>query len=270
MLKQLSIASLFFSASALAAVEPPILIQGAMDIETKVLIDALDNPKEVTKGSWTFWEGEIAGYPVVVSRTEIGLANAAAATTLAVEMYQPLAIINQGTAGGHDPALFRGDIVVGETSFNMGAYKVEYTEKDKGIHPEKWQHFDVVMRLREKGELVNHAYFAADPTLLEHTLAQRDRYKHGNVVKGVIGTADEWNRELDRINWFHNTLGTSVEEMETSAAALVAEAYKVPFISIRILSNTDQHQQDFDPATATNCQHFVIDVVTALIKKQQE
>ncbi|KXF83449.1 5'-methylthioadenosine nucleosidase [Enterovibrio coralii] len=258
--------SLLLSTSAIAA-QQPILIQGAMDMETNVLINALENAKETHRGGWTFWEGDIKGHPVVISRTEIGLANAAASTTLGIELFNPKAIINQGTSGGHDPELYRGDIVVGARSFNMGAYKVEYTEKGQGIHPEKWQNFDVVMRLRKNGELVEHSHFDADDALLAHTLSYSNAYKHGKVVSGVIGTADEWNREVDRINWFHETLGTSVEEMETSAAALVAEAYDVPFVSIRVLSNTDQHNQDFDPATAKHCQEFVLDVVDGLIKK---
>ncbi len=55
----------------------PILVQGAMDIETSTLVEALDDAKQTTIGSWTFWQGDIDGYPVVVSRTEVGLANAA-------------------------------------------------------------------------------------------------------------------------------------------------------------------------------------------------
>jgi len=254
----------FFSMS-LWAQNAPILVQGAMDMETDHLVAALDNKQEVTIGSWTFWQGEINQYPVIVSRTEIGLANASAATTAAIERFKPRLIINQGTSGGHDPKLYRGDIVIGERSFNMGAYQVEYTAKGKGIHPTKWQNFDVTMRLRENGELVTHKAFFADKYLVEKAMAISQQYPHGKVVIGVIGSADEWNREVDRINWLHETYATSVEEMETSAAALVAEAYKIPFIGIRVLSNTDIHEQDFDPQTAANCQLFVLDYMKSLI-----
>ncbi|MGL5491054.1 MAG: 5'-methylthioadenosine nucleosidase, partial [Shewanella sp.] len=119
--------------------------------------------------------------------------------------------------------------------------------------------------LREHGEVVKHNHFKADPALVEVALSQAHQYTKGKVVKGIIGTGDEWNRELDRINWLHHTFGTAVEEMETSAAALVAEAYKLPFVSIRILSNTDQHNQDFDPQTAVDCQQFVLNIIQQLI-----
>ncbi len=255
-----------FSLSVFAQPQP-ILVQGAMDIETSTLITALENAKETTVGSWTFWQGEIDGYPVVVSRTEVGLSNAAASTAIGIEYFKPKYIINQGTSGGHDPKLYRGDIVIGETSFNMGAYKSEFTEKDDGINPTKWQNFDVTMRLRENGKLIDNKNFKADPVLMDAALSVRNEYKKGIVVKGVIGTADEWNREVDRINWFHKTFNTSVEEMETSSAALVAQAYQIPFIGIRILSNTDQNKQEFDPQTAIDCQLYTIDVIKKLIAK---
>ncbi|WP_237732854.1 5'-methylthioadenosine/S-adenosylhomocysteine nucleosidase [Shewanella schlegeliana] len=244
----------------------PILVQGAMDVEVETLVAALNDVKQKTYGAWTFWEGLLDGYPVVVSRTEIGLANAAASTTLGIAHYQPKVIINQGTSGGHDPKLFRSDIVIGETSFNMGAYKIEFVEKGQGIHPTTWQNFDMPMYLRENGVVVEHNHFKADPALVEIALSQASSYTQGKVVVGRIGSCDEWNREVDRINWFHETMGTSVEEMETSAAAQVAEAYKLPFVSIRVLSNTDQHKQDFEPQTAIDCQVYVLDVIKALIK----
>lgn len=243
----------------------PILIQGAMDVEVDTMVAALQEKQALIIGAWTFWQGTLAGYPVVISRTEVGLANAAAATTLAIERFKPRLIINQGTSGGHDPALHRGDIVIATKSFNMGAYRSDFTPADQGIDPRKWHNFEVTMRLRDNGKLVEHTSFAGDPELVGRALGMADRYQHGRVVAGIIGTADEWNRQVARINWLHQTYNTAAEEMETSSAALVAEAYKVPFVGIRVLSNTDLHGEEFDPQTAIHCQQFVIDYTKALI-----
>ncbi|MBS4697112.1 5'-methylthioadenosine/S-adenosylhomocysteine nucleosidase [Aeromonas allosaccharophila] len=243
----------------------PILIQGAMDVEVDTMVAALQEKQALTIGAWTFWQGTLAGYPVVISRTEVGLANAAAATTLAIERFKPRLIINQGTSGGHDPALHRGDIVIATKSFNMGAYRSDFTPADQGIDPRKWHNFEVTMRLRDNGRLVEHSSFAGDPELVGRALGMADRYQHGRVVAGIIGTADEWNRQVARINWLHQTYNTAAEEMETASAALVAEAYKIPFVGIRVLSNTDLHGEEFDPQTAIHCQQFVIDYTKALI-----
>ncbi len=105
----LTLLALFYSAVVAANPAPaPILIQGAMDVEVETLVAALKEKQELTVGAWTYWQGTLSGYPVVISRTEVGLANAAAATTLAMEHFRPRLVINQGTAGGHDPALHRG------------------------------------------------------------------------------------------------------------------------------------------------------------------
>ena len=107
-------------------------------------------------------KGVLENYPVIISRTEVGLANAAASTTLAIEHFKPGYIINQGTSGGHDPALVRGDIVIGESSFNMGSYKMDYAAKGQGIEPTRWNNFTMTMHLREQGEVVEHSEFKAD------------------------------------------------------------------------------------------------------------
>ena len=66
-------------------------------------------------------------------------------------------------------------------------------------------------------------------------------------MEGVIGSADVWNSELDRIRYFHDRYQTSVEEMETASAAQIAAEFKVPFVGIRVLSNNITNQGNYDP-----------------------
>src|SRR5437879_6021462 len=86
-----------------------VLVQAAIDPELKPLLAALEDAKEVRIGAWTFWTGKMTGKngakSVVISRTEMGPINAAAATALGIQAFQPAVIINQGTAGGSNPDL---------------------------------------------------------------------------------------------------------------------------------------------------------------------
>ena len=66
-----------------------------MGVEVNRLATILTNPIEEKVEAWTFWRGTIDGHPVIVSKTLKGLANAAAATSIAAERYHPIAIINQ-------------------------------------------------------------------------------------------------------------------------------------------------------------------------------
>ena len=111
----------------------PIVIEGAMNTETEVLIRALKNPVTYREMNYMFVAGTYKDYPVVIVRTEIGLANAAASTALAIKKFNPCAVINQGTAGGHDSAIQIGDIVIGAKSYDYAAYKSSYTAAGAGI-----------------------------------------------------------------------------------------------------------------------------------------
>src|SRR5262245_37061410 len=116
----------------------PIVIQGAMPSETDALVARLERVTIERAGGWTFWRGEVDGYPVIVSRTLKGMENAGAATAIAVERFHPVAIINQGTSGGHDPGLHLYDIVLGASAVNIGAFRSPFREKGKGTNPLEW------------------------------------------------------------------------------------------------------------------------------------
>lgn len=67
--------------------------------------------------------------------------NSAAATAVAIEKYKPIAIINQGTSGGHNPELNVFDIVLGERTTNIGSLKTTHMEDEQGmiqLHGFRW------------------------------------------------------------------------------------------------------------------------------------
>ncbi|WP_211248314.1 hypothetical protein [Halomonas halodenitrificans] len=90
-------------------------------------------------------------------------------------------------------------------------------------------------------------------------------YTKGKIVEGTIGSADLWNNEVDRINWFHENYGTSVEEMESASSAMISKAYDVPFLAIRILSNNKTNNGAYNPETAAANQEYVYEVVREYI-----
>ena len=58
--------------------------------------------------------------------------------------------------------------------------------------------------------------------------------------------------------------GIDSEDMETAAVHQVAHISGVPFLAVRIISNSEYHDQEFRPELGSDCAEFVIDVVKAL------
>ncbi len=248
---------------------PPILVQGAMQIEVEQLAGRLEHATIEQTAGWTFWRGTIDGYPVVVSKTLRGMSNAAAATVLAIDRYHPLAIINQGTAGGHDPSLHVYDIVVGAVAVNVGAFRSPFRPAGAGSSTLDWTPIDLTS---PEGSVATAdpskrrpASFSGDPALLADARRAMPQYGRGRVVEGVIGSSDVWNDEIDRVARLHTQYGTLVEEMETASAAQIAQLFHVPFVGIRVLSDNITNGGAYDPRTSEACEAFVYAVVKAHI-----
>jgi len=246
----------------------PVVVQGAMDVEVRKLAGAIENAKEEKVAGWTFWIGTVNGYPVVISKTLKGLSNAAAATVLAAERYHPVAIINQGTAGGHQPDLNVYDIVLGTDAVNLGSFKTGYRARGGGSNVAEWAPLDLMRSDGSAGQDPNARTmrrFQGDAGLLSAARSARNLYRKGRIVDGVIGSSEVWNSEIDRIQLFHDRFGTTAEEMETASAAQIAGLFKIPFLGIRVISNNITNDGKYDGGTGEACQEYVYDVVKGYI-----
>lgn len=252
------------TASEQKTAQRPIIIQGPMPIEAENFAKRLENVKEEKSGDFVFYIGTLDNYPVIVAKTGKGMENTAAATAVAIEKFNPIAIINQGTSGGHDPSLNVFDIVLGKRTVNIGSLKTADKAENQGIDPTIWKPMDLMASEGSAGEDPNAEkprFYEGDKDLLAAANAVKDKYTKGKVVEGTIGSADVWNNEVDRIKWFHTKYGTSVEEMEGASAAQISKAYDVPFLGIRVLSNNKVNGGKYNPNTAAANQEYVYEVV---------
>ena len=241
----------------------PIAVQGAVDGELEPLIEAVGRPQPRVIDGFSFWEGEIGGSRVVVSRTEVGMVNAAIATTLLVREYSPKAIINQGTAGAADAALRVGDIVIGKASAPFGSFRTAPRKLGEGIDLASWE---VLPRLLRAGEeRVRFTRFDADPGLLAAALGTP--YEGGRLIEGIAGSADEWNREVDKLLWAQKVFGIASEDMESASAHQVAQIYRIPFLAVRIISNSEHHAPEFRHELGADCARYAVALVRRLASR---
>lgn len=242
---------------------PYILIEGAMDTETEYLIEKMESRALTRIGNWTYYSGKLGtlNQPVILVKTYQGIVNAAAATSLALAHFKVKAVINQGIAGGHSKDLHRGDLVLGEKIIPMGAAAYAYSAEGAGIDAAAFEPLAVEIFSQRNGKTKKVREFPCDKKLLAAAeLVPTDR----RVQRGVIGSADEWNNQLDRIALLRERYGTDAEDMESFAPAQLCLSFGIPFIGIRILSNSIVNGEAFDESVALYCQEFILKYIDML------
>lgn len=235
----------------------PILVIAAMEeTELDFLKEKLNNSKRIESKICTFIEGEMYDKSVVLCVSNIGVINAALSLTLAIEKYNPIAIINEGLAGGYGENVHTGDIVIGTEAINITSYEAEKRKIGEGI---KQDNELVSFVIGEKNHLIPQN---ADQKLVETAREIAKSINESTVHFGRIGSGDVWNKEADKIMYLHNRYGVLCEDMETISMYTVANKYNIPCISIRGISNNEVLDEEYDKTTGRLAQEFVCRILS--------
>jgi adenosylhomocysteine nucleosidase len=254
-----------------APAAPVVAILGAMTIEVEALEGQLTGRKERTVQGVRFATGALNGRTVVVAHSGMGEVNAAVAATLLVEHFQPAHVLFTGIAGGVNPDLGPGDIVIGSQTAHH-----DYGE----LTPKGFRPLPTVNPLTRKP---NPLLFAADAGLLaaaEKAAADLKlaRVKTGKgdraprVVTGVIVTGNMFVASTTKSRELRKDFKAEATEMEGAAVAQVCWQQGVPCLVIRSLSDDagDQAQEDvrlFEKTAAQNSALLVTGIVARLGSK---
>ena len=240
----------------------PIVFIGALNSEIKYLVEMLESCDIETKSIYKFYKGYIKNYPVVIAKSEVGLVNAASCLTLAIENYNPICIVNAGTAGGIIENRHKKDIIIAEECFNIISSKTPYKELGEGSNSCEWD----FMTFTDGGDDIKKVY-KTDERLLKIALDLKEEYeyKHGNVYTGVVGSADIWNREKDKLKYLAEKHDISCEDMELEAVLKVAGNYNLPAIGIKIMSDNELLGEEYEPAVGTYVQEYTYEYLKELV-----
>jgi adenosylhomocysteine nucleosidase len=240
---------------------PRLAVIGAFEPELEALLARTEVERTVAKNGVTFSLGKLGGKDVVVFASGVSMVNAAMTTQLALDHFEISAVIVDGIAGGVDPALDIGDVVV---PADWGQYleAIFARETAAGFAPPPWAErpypnfgmiFPQWVEVRREGaaELEEKFWFAADPALLKvaGTIVDKAELKSCSAEnaclptpprivvggRGVSGQAFVDNAKFRE--YVFDTFGAQVLDMETAAVAMVAYANAVPFIGFRSLSD---------------------------------
>jgi len=162
-------------------------IIGAMEDEVRLLRDAMETPSVTRIGAFEFYEGKLEGKSVVLLRCGIGKVTAAVGCALLIHTFKPQFVINTGSAGGIDPALHFGDVII---STGLVYHDVDVTAFNyaPGQLPDQPQIFPADEKLIAKAE---------------QAVAQLKQQKilpaALNYCRGLIGTGDTFMHQPERL-----------------------------------------------------------------------
>jgi adenosylhomocysteine nucleosidase len=187
-----------------------------------------------------FTRGKVDGQDVCLGMTGIGKVNAAVAATQMCERFAPSILVFTGVAGGLDPALGVGDVVVGSNliQHDAGVLGVDGMEIHQAGH---LPFFNPTTKLG----------FAPSERLLA---AVRDRLGQppirladgATVVFGTILTGDQFLASASERERLHLRFSAQAIEMEGAAVAQVADRYGIDHLAIRTLSDLAGNESSID------------------------
>lgn len=240
---------------------PRIAVMSAFAPEWQVLLKSTADQKTYEVNGNRFVTGVLEGKPVVLFLSGVSMVNAAMSTQQAIDRFEIKTIVFSGIAGGVDPALTIGDVVVPE---QWGQY-LESTfarESDGKFTPPGFQatpfpNFGMIFPgptgVFRTGmeEPEQKFWFPVDAKLIDTTRSvaasvsldpctsdQKCLSKPPKVVvggNGVSGQAFVDNAAFRA--YARATFTAEVLDMESAATAHVAYANGVPFIAFRSLSD---------------------------------
>lgn len=192
----------------------------AGDREVAPFLDHIKDVRVYERAMLKIYEGTINEISIVTLYSGVCKVNAAIATQILIDHYGVDAVINAGTAGGMNTELNIFDSVI--------STEVAYHDVAANILTEFHPWLDTV-------------YFQADKELLKLSMTAIDRIKDknrvfwGRMVTGESFITDEGRQEIN------DTYSPLSVDMETASIAHVCYVYKVPFISIRTITDTADH-----------------------------
>lgn len=240
---------------------PRIAVISAFEPELSLLLAQTGQARHFSVNGTRFTTGVLQGKPVVLFLSGISMTNAAMTTQLALDRFNISHIVFSGIAGGVNPELHIGDVVVAERwgqylevlmarEVTPGVFGTEapnelglpgygmmrtrpvkvVTANQPQVHKKFWFDVDPEM-LAVAQNLKGIALQSCDAG--SQCLRRQPRLMVGG--NGVSGAAFVDNAEYRK--YVFETFQANVLDMESAACAMVAYANAVPFIAFRSLSD---------------------------------
>ncbi len=229
-----------------------IAIMGAMPEEVAPILEKLDNVEEVNYAKNKYYKASYKGTEVVVAYSKIGKVFSTLTASTMLQMFACDVLLFTGVAGGVNPELKIGDLVVAS---KLAQHDLDITifGHAHGYVPE------------------GSVYVESDKDLvaLSKLVAKE---MNVSVREGIIATGDQFVADEKRKEFISSTFAADALEMEGASVAVVCDALGVPFFVLRSISDTADMDagfnfEEFVESSAKVSADFLMNMIDKLVAK---
>ena len=201
-----------------------IAIMGAMPEEIQPLLEIFGEYSVEEFGNNKYYTTNYKGLDIVLAYSKIGKVFSTLTATTLIEKYGCEKLLFSGVAGGINPELKIGDLIVAsklaQHDLDITAFGHPY-----GYVPEGAVYIDTDKKLND--------------------IAKKVAEKQGiKLIEGVIATGDQFIANVERKNWIQETFDADALEMEGGSVAVVCDALNIPFCILRAISDSADGEAD--------------------------
>lgn len=230
-------------------------ILGAMPQEIDGITSLITNSQTQVIGQRTYITGVIHQTKVVLVFSRWGKVAAATTVTTLIQHFKVTEVVFTGVAGGVASHLSIGDFVIGN----------QFYQHDMDARPLMKQ-FEV--------PLLNTTHFTADKTMLKKA-TQAAQHVTSTITSNAplvhianIASGDQFITSAIQRNFIANNLPDVIAvEMEGAAVAQVCHEFNIPFIVVRIISDTANQEapKNFEEFIAHTAAKYTQQFISAYI-----
>ena len=172
-------------------------------------------------GKRKFYKGTHDKHELILVQSGLGKVNAAVVSTLLIEKFDCEFIFFSGVAGGIDPGIEIGEVIIGESliQYDYG------TLKNREMLPFRPGSIPI-------GEQKNEIEYRLAPKIKHKIKSSFPNIRMGKILTGdVYLQCEETKKEL------FEKFGAQAIDMEGAAVAQVAEQFGIPLVVVRCLSD---------------------------------
>ncbi len=247
-------------------------IMSAMEEELRLLSADLRVKAERTIANRQYQIGTLYGKDVVIVLSRWGKVAASQTATTLINLFDVDTLLFTGVAGGADPALSIGDVVI-------SSELLQHDVDASAVAPMK--RFEIpllgITHFQADDVMAELAYVTAIKYIqheLHHDVAA-EYLKHYNITKpqvekGLVASGDQFMADPIKLLSLRTALPElKCIEMEGAAVAQVCYEHQIPFVVIRIISDNADHSAviDFPMFVKHIAAHYTRGIVKGMLEQ---